>query len=167
MFFYAATGKQPVATLTNGYPVAANILAAQSERERRFLLITGEINCVSTAVIVSPAGRACKETAYCPHAPSAEKNSRCRQPYHPLRNTFVVELLDYCLGTLGRCFCKLLLLLPLLMLLTVACRANLYRRNISFEISRLVGRRTEILARQAGKGHLFEPSSETKSSRSL
>ena len=148
MFFYAATGKQPVATLTNGYPVAANILAAQSERERRFLLITGEINCVSTAVIVSPAGRACKETAYCPHAPSAEKNSRRRQPNYALRNTFVTVLLDYCRGTLSRCYCNLMMLLRLM----EACRTNLYIVKL---ISPSVGWRREIFARQAEKRHLF------------
>ena len=89
--------------------------------------------------------------------PVSGKNSRRRQPNYP-SNTYFVGMLDYCLGTLCRCCCKLLLLL--LLLLTVACRTNLYRCNICFEISRSVGWRTEILARQAGNGYLFYPSSE-------
>ena len=58
-----------VAKLANRDPVAAHKVAAQSEREWLFLLITGEIKHPSTDVVVSRAGLACKATVYCTHAP--------------------------------------------------------------------------------------------------
>ena len=67
------------------------------------------------------------------------KNSKRRQPNYLLSITYVVGLLEYCLGTLCRCWCKLLLLL---LLLKVACRTNLYCYNIWLEISPSVGWRT-------------------------
>ena len=67
MFFNAATSKQPVAKLANRDPVEAHKVAAQSEREWLYLLITGDIRCRSTDVVVSRAGVACKATVYCTH----------------------------------------------------------------------------------------------------
>ena len=145
-FFNAATSKQPVAKRANRDPAAAHKVATQSERELLFLLITGEIWYPSTDFVVSRAGVAWF-TAHTSR--ERKKNSRRRQPNYPLRNTLVVGLLDYCVSTLCHSCCMLLLLL------TVACRTNLYRSNASFEISRVVGWWTEILAQQDGKGYLF------------
>ena len=69
MLFYAASSKQPLAKLANRDPVAVHKVAGQSEREWLSLLITGEIKCPSTDVVVSRAGVACKATVYCTHAP--------------------------------------------------------------------------------------------------
>ena len=70
MFLNAATSEQTAVKLANRDPVAAHKVAAQNEREWLFfLLITGEIRCPSTDVVVSRAGVACKATVYCTHAP--------------------------------------------------------------------------------------------------
>ena len=62
MFFNSAASKQPVAKLANRDPVAARKVAAQIEREWPFLLITGEIRCPSTDVVVAHPGVASKAT---------------------------------------------------------------------------------------------------------
>ena len=122
----AATSNQPIAMLANQVPVAAHKVAAQTEREWLFLLITGGLRCASTDVVVSCAGVASKATVYGTHVPCVLPSSRCRQPNYPLSDTSVVGLQDNCLGTACRCCCKRMLLL----LLTVLCRTYVYRRKL-------------------------------------
>ena len=145
--FNAPTSKQPVEKLANRHTVAAHVVAARGVRTRLAFPANYRWNKMPFNLCGSLSSWCGVQNDHLLHTRPLIGIKQQAQAAHlfPQQHTVLA---------LCRCCCKLLLLL------TVACRTNLYHSDSSFEISRSVGWRTEILARQAGKGHLFLASSE-------